>query len=156
MHLVKYKAKHQKAVAQYYLTDDMLYYTGRPQDSVALSIKDDRYHSILAFDHGHLVSFFVLDEGGEKEQYWHNPNALLFRRFSTDSNHTKKGYGKKVLSLLPGYVRKNYPHIHQIVLAVEQGNTLAKGLYLSHGFIDTGVRRIGEIDEQLIFVLNLL
>ncbi|QXE02336.1 hypothetical protein [Terribacillus sp. DMT04] len=55
------------------------------------------------------------------------------RTFSTDYHCLEKGYGKGTLEQLPAFVREAFPHIDEIVLAVNEGNALARRLYEKAG-----------------------
>ncbi|MEG0256589.1 N-acetyltransferase, partial [Vagococcus sp.] len=123
MKLIEYSDSYKTNINNYFLTEEMTYYTGIPKDCIAISEEMPSFHSILAFsDNNELVTFFVLDEGEDKTLYTDNLNSMLLRSFSTDSHHIKKGYAKEALGLLADFVRVNFPHINEIVLAVNEKN----------------------------------
>ncbi len=119
------------------------------------SKKDHLFHPILSFSNDTLVTFLVLDEGKEKMTYTTNRHALLLRSFSTDSRYLKKGYAMNTLLLLNNFVKNQYPHIDEIILAVNQKNIPAQALYLKAGFIDTGKRIKGIKGELMILTKEI-
>ena len=55
-----------------------------------------------------------------------------------DRKHQNKGYGRKALELGISFLKEKYG-VSEIYTGVSQGNTVAKRLYLSEGFKETGV-----------------
>lgn len=155
MRLIQYTPAYSQRVQKYYLTPEMQAFTGAPTEAIRLCLQDTAYHPILGLKDDELVSFFVLDEGPDKQHYTNNANAILLRSFSADARHTQKGYAKTVLALLPAFVQANFAPANQIVLAVNEKNTLAQRLYLTCGFTDTDIRRLGPKGQQMIFSLLL-
>lgn len=150
MLLTEYQDTFDKLINHYFLTEDMTYYTSLPKECVKKSKITSTFHSILAISNDELVTFLVLDEGDDKLNYTKNTNALLLRSFSTDSRQTKKGFAKKTLLLLPDFVKQNFPHVNEIVLAVNEKNTIAEKLYLQTGFIDSHLRIMGPKGKQKV------
>ncbi|PEB56503.1 GNAT family N-acetyltransferase [Bacillus pseudomycoides] len=155
MELFEYEERFEKQVESYVLTEEQLQFTGIPKKCVELSKADADRHSILFFVNNELVTFFVLHENEGVKPYSENPKAILLRAFSTDYYYQGKGYAKQSLLLLPEFVRKKYPHISEIVLAVNVNNITAQSLYKKCGFIDEGVRKIGKKGELIIMSLYL-
>jgi len=155
MQLVEYDKKYKKDVESYFLTDEMKYYTGTPQDNILISEKNPKYHSILVYSINNLVTFFVLDESSGKLTYPNESNSMLLRSFSTDSRYIRRGHAKEALSLLPDFVRVNYPEIRKIVLAVNINNESAQFLYKQAGFVDKGVREKGVKGELIILTYDI-
>jgi RimJ/RimL family protein N-acetyltransferase len=155
MELKEYQEKYQADIANYFLTDEMLYFTGTPQENVRISQDDPNHHSILAFSNQKLVTFFVLDECPQKANFTDEKNALLLRSFSTDARHLRKGYGRAALRLLPDFVNNHFPETKQIVLAVNKKNSAAKKLYQSVGFIESGNERMGPKGPQYLLIFPL-
>lgn len=150
MYLEEYTPQHKEVVNNYYLTEEMNYYTSHPKDCLLKSAENKSFHSILAFSDQALVTFLVLDEGKDNMLYTDNKNTMLLRSFSTDSRFLKKGHAKEALRILPKFIQQNYPHIEEIVLAVNMKNTSAQNLYLKTGFIDKGTRVQGPIGELMV------
>lgn len=150
MELFEYEVRYKKIIENYALSEEQLQFTGNPKECVELSEADENRHSILAIENNELVTFFVLHENKGVKPYSENPNAMLLRSFSTDYNYQGKGYAKQSLILLPGFVRKEYPHINEIVLAVNVKNIAAQSLYKKCGYIDEGMRKMGKKGELII------
>ena len=55
-----------------------------------------------------------------------------------DKEHQHKGYGRKALELGISFLKENY-QVNSIYTGVSPGNTVAKALYRSMGFTETGV-----------------
>ncbi|HCQ91248.1 MULTISPECIES: GNAT family N-acetyltransferase [unclassified Clostridium] len=155
MELFEYEAKFENTIENYILSDEQLQFTGTPEECVELSKADADRHSILAIENNASVTFFVLHENEGVKPYSKNPNAMLLRAFSTNYHHQGKGYAKKSLLLLPEFVRKKYPHISEIVLAVNIKNVAAQSLYKKCGYIDEGVRKMGKKGELIIMSFYL-
>ncbi|MFV0559310.1 MAG: GNAT family N-acetyltransferase [Enterococcus sp.] len=156
MYLVEYDMQHREAINNYCLTDAMIYFTSEPKENVSISETKRTYHSIVCYANKKLVTFFVLDESSAKSIYTNEPNAMLLRAFSTDTRYTRKGHAKEALTLLPDFVKQQYPHIKEIVLAVNSKNNAAQKLYLNANFSDTGKKARGEKGELLIFNYKII
>lgn len=155
MELFEYEVRFENTIENYVLSEEQLQFTGTPKECVELSeVYADR-HSILAIENNKLVTFFVLHENEGVKPYSENPNAMLLRAFSTDCYHQGKGYAKQSLLLLPEFVRKEYPHISEIVLAVNVKNIAAQSLYKKCGYIDEGVRKMGKKGKLIIMSFYL-
>ncbi|MGU3370260.1 GNAT family N-acetyltransferase [Bacillus mycoides] len=150
MGLFEYEERFKKQVECYELSEEQLQFTGTPKKCVELSKADTDRHSILFLANNELVTFFVLHENAGVNPYSKNPKAMLLRAFSTDYYYQGKGHTKQSLLLLPDFVRKEYPHISEIVLAVNVKTITAQLLYKKCGFIDEGVRKIGKKGELII------
>lgn len=150
MYLAKYDIEFKSFIDAYTLSEEQLQFTGTPRDAIQLSATDRDRHSILAIEDDRLVTFFVLHEQEGPKPYSQNPYALLVRAFSTDYHHQGKGFAKQSLLLLPSFVQEHFPHINEIVLAVNVRNTAAQHLYKACGFLDEGVRTMGKKGELVV------
>lgn len=155
MEFIKYAPSLDHLINQYYLSEEQLRFTAAPIDCIPLSNEDGDRHSILAMHENELVTFFVLHVNEGVKPYSDNENAILLRAFSTNNNQQGKGYAKQALNLLPQYIRSNFPHINEIVLAVNVQNKPAQGLYEKAGFIDQGIRKMGPKGELIIMHYSL-
>ena len=155
MELMEYREEYKEAVTNYFLTDEMTYFTGTPQENIALSQKNPQHHPILAFSQQKLVTFFVLDAGPQKADYTDENDALLLRSFSTDARFLRWGYAKEALRLLPDFVKTHFPAMKQIVVAVNKKNSAAKNLYYSVGFVDSGEEKMRPKGPQHLLVYPL-
>lgn len=77
-------------------------------------------------------------------------NYYYVWRFMIDKNYQKKGYGtnamKKALDLI-----KIFPHgkVSSVYLSYEPENVVAKKLYETFGFVETGIIEDGEMVSKL-------
>ncbi len=78
-----------------------------------------------------LVGFMMLGYYEEREQY-------TLWKFMIDEKYQNKGYGKQALALGIQYLIENF-HVKSVYTGVVFGNTVAKKLYESLGFRETGV-----------------
>lgn len=152
MEFIKYSQEYDVAIQQYILTDDQLMYTASPK--YAIDHLDEERHAILVFQDDLFISFFVLQEGKGAIEFKGEEDSILLRSFSTDNRYVGRGFGNKVMSILPSYIKENFPSIQSIVLAVNEQNDLAKRLYIKNGFLDNGKRKQGE--KGLLIILELL
>ncbi|PEJ03348.1 GNAT family N-acetyltransferase [Bacillus toyonensis] len=155
MELFEYEERFKEQVENYKLSEEQLQFTGTPKKCIELSRTDTDRHSILFLANNKLVTFFVLHENEGVKPYSENPKAMLLRAFSTDYYYQGKGYAKQSLLFLPDFIRKEYPHINEIVLAVNIKNITAQSLYKKCGFIDEGVRKIGKKGQLIIMSFYL-
>lgn len=156
MQLYIYDDSFKNDIEYYELTEDQLRYTGHPGDCIKISIEDSDRTSILAIDEDKLVTYFALHKNeGVKSYSNNNNNSILLRTFSTDFRHQGRGYAKKALMLLPEFVKENFSQTNEIVLGVNLKNKVAQGLYKKCGFVDNGVRKMGEKGELIIMSYHL-
>ncbi|QTD42122.1 GNAT family N-acetyltransferase [Sporosarcina sp. Te-1] len=155
MYLVEYEDHYREKIDSYYLSDEQLQYTGIPSKAVELARLDLDRHAVLAIKNNDLLTFFVLHENEGVKPYSENRKAILLRTFSTDFRHQGKGYAKQSLLLLPQFIRTQFPHINEIVLAVNVKNTAAQALYKKCGYKDEGIRKMGKKGELIIMCSKL-
>ena len=95
--------------------------------------------------------------GYDKDDYWDDAPAIAVSNYNLwrlmiDNRYQQKGYGSKAIELALEFI-KTFPcgRADYCWLSYEPENALAKELYSSFGFIETG-----EMDgEELIAVLKL-
>lgn len=129
-----------KQIENYYLPENQVIYCGFPKDAIEEAQKDPNRYPILMMDDEQLITFLILHEKDGVKPYSDNPQAILLRGFSTNHAFQGKGYSKQTLHLLPEYIRKHFPTINEIVLAVNEANQPAIQLYLACGYLDTQKR----------------
>lgn len=90
-----------------------------------------------------MLSFNEPDEDNEENTYW-------VWRFMIGKQYQKKGYGKAAMMKALELVR-TYPHgeASEIFLSYEPENEVAKALYSSLGFAETGKVEEGELIAKL-------
>ncbi len=124
----------------------------------------EAYTTVTA--HGHAYPFGIYDGstpvgflmvGFGVDDYWTDApkiakNSYNLWRFMIDKHHQRRGYGKAALKLALDFI-KTYPcgMAEYCWLSYEPENIVAKNLYASFGFTETG-----EFDgDELIAVLKL-
>ncbi|MFD1737500.1 GNAT family N-acetyltransferase [Bacillus salitolerans] len=137
------------------LPDEQRQFTGMPLEMIKLAKEDHSRNPIVILNHNNPVGFFVLQNGARVVEYTDNPNALLLIAFSINETEQGKGFAKDGLQLLDKFVKQHFPTINEIVLAVNMRNNAARQLYERVGFIDKGIRKMGQIGEQAILSLQL-
>jgi len=72
-------------------------------------------------------------------------------RFMIDKDHQGKGYGKESFEIILNHI-KTFPlgRANDIYLSYEPENTVAKNLYASFGFVETGEIDHGEAVAKLV------
>jgi len=124
----------------------------------------EAYTTITA--HGYAFPFGIYDDsdpvgfvmiGYDKDDYWKDAPAIADRNYNLwrlmiDEKHQHRGYGKQAVELALGFIR-TYPcgKADYCWLSYEPENTIAKSLYASFGFVETGEKD----GEELIAVLKL-
>ncbi|WP_107942746.1 GNAT family protein [Metasolibacillus sp. FSL H7-0170] len=155
MQLYFYEDRFKNNIDHYELTEEQLHYTSHPKECIKLSNEDSDRYSILAIEDKELVTFFDLHKNEGVKPYSNNHHAILVRAFSTDFRHQGKGYAKNALILLPEFIKKNFGEVNEIVLAVNLKNIPAQELYKKCGFVDEGVRKMGEKGELIVMSYHL-
>ncbi|SDC94148.1 Acetyltransferase (GNAT) family protein [Terribacillus halophilus] len=143
MELIRFQETHTGLINTYTLSEEQLRFTGHPAYSVPLCREEPNRHAVLGMDDNRLVTYFVLHEQEGVHPFSDNPNAILLRTLSTDHQNLGKGYGKAALQQLPDFVQMQFPHVNEIVLAVNETNEFARKLYEKCGYQDTGRRVMG-------------
>ena len=101
------------------------------------------------------VGFVMI--GYDKDEYWKDAPAIAdgnynLWRLMLDKAHQNKGYGRQAVELALRFIR-TFPcgKADFCWLSYEPENTVAKSLYASFGFVETG----GKDGEEQIAVLKL-
>ncbi|MFT8319220.1 MAG: GNAT family N-acetyltransferase [Sporolactobacillus sp.] len=146
--LTAYTDQYKQIIRNYTINE--LEFTGSPLEAIERCEQEAGRHAILVFFDQILVGFFVLHDWAGAKKYTKNRHALLLRTFSIDSRYQGRGYGRRTIEQLDGFVKVHFPKVDEIVLGVNHANIKAQNLYLHHGFEDTGSRVIGIHGEQLV------
>nr|WP_315031009.1 GNAT family N-acetyltransferase [uncultured Chryseobacterium sp.] len=101
------------------------------------------------------VGFFVLDFGEDKFDMTDNKNSVLVRSLSVNPKMQGKGVGKVAMMNVDAFVRENFKHCDEIVLAVNQQNESAYHIYLKAGYVYEGKTRIGRSGPQYLMYKKL-
>ncbi len=87
------------------------------------------------YDDETLVGFIMMG-------YYEVKHYYTLWKFMIDQRYQNKGYGRKALELGLAFIREKF-HPEEIYTGVAPGNSVAKGLYESVGFADTGLLEFG-------------
>ena len=134
------------------LTDEQKQFSALPSKFEEVT---DGQHRIVILSDNTPVGFFLLNSNERVKKYSNNLNALLLSALSINQTAQGKGYAKKGMSLLPEFVKSEFPLCDEIVLVVDKENIPAQNLYLKVGFEDTRERRIGRIGEEITMSLSI-
>ncbi|PAD21400.1 GNAT family N-acetyltransferase [Terribacillus saccharophilus] len=152
MELIRFHEVHASLIDAYMLSEEQLRYTAHPTKSIPLCREEPNRHAILGMEDDRLVVYFALHEQEGVQPYSDNARAILLRTLSTDYYQLGKGYGKAAMQQLPEFVQLQFPHIDEIVLAVNVANEFARKLYTKFGYQDTGRRVMGS--KGLLIVMS--
>ena len=151
-----YHPNHISALSQFTLLPLQETFTAAPIQAIEMAKGDkQRYPMVILFNNT-PVGFFVLHMGGGMSDYSTNPNGCLLRAFSINYKDQGKGYGRRGMDRLPQFIREHFPHVDEIVLAVNLRNVSAKAFYEKCGFIDKGLKKEGRIGLQYLLHYYLI
>lgn len=95
------------------------------------------------YDDETLVGFIMMG-------YYEAKSYYTLWKFMMDRHYQNKGYGREALKLGLNFVKERF-HAKEIYTGVTPGNTVAKGLYESVGFHDTGLLEYGMEEMKLTY-----
>lgn len=93
------------------------------------------------YDDETLVGFIMMG-------YYEVKHYYTLWKFMIDQRYQNKGYGRKALELGLLFIKEKF-HPTEIYTGVVPGNSAAKGLYESVGFVDTGLVKFGMEEMRL-------
>lgn len=147
-----YKSEYLNLLKDYHLPEDQARFTALPAD--ALEVTHEK-QPVVIIGNGIVVGFFVLHTSSRVKEYTDNPHAVLLTAFSVNHSQQGKGYARKGLEQLTGFIRKEFPECNEIVLSVNKLNIPAQKVYEKVGYQDTGRTMMGKMGEQFIYSLLL-
>ncbi|MCR5754630.1 MAG: GNAT family N-acetyltransferase [Acetatifactor sp.] len=100
-------------------------------------------YPFAVYDDSTLVGFIMMG-------YYEVKGYYTLWEFLIDHKYQNKGYGRKALELGLAFVKDHF-QADDIYTGVAQGNTVAKKLYESLGFEDTGCIECGMEEMRLRF-----
>ena len=103
----------------------------------------DTAHPFGIYDDETLVGFIMMG-------YYEVKGYFTLWKFMIDRRYQNKGYGREALKLGLDFVRNQF-RPKDIYTGVTLGNTVAKGLYESVGFRDTGLLEYGMEEMRLLY-----
>lgn len=116
---------------------------------------DNLAFPVSVFDDETVAGFLVLDFGADKFDITDNPNSVLLRSLSINPEFQGKGIGKSAMLATDEFVKKHFTTCDEIVLAVNQNNTLAYDIYLKTGYSYDGKMREGRSGPQYLMYKKL-
>lgn len=87
------------------------------------------------YDDETMVGFIMMG-------YYEAKHYYTLWKYMIDQRYQNKGYGRKALELGLAFIKEKF-HPEEIYTGVAPGNSVAKGLYESVGFVDTGLVEFG-------------
>lgn len=97
----------------------------------------DRYPRAIYNDAGEMVGFAMYTWEAEKDRWW-------IERLMTDQRYQKQGYGRAAMLELLKILGEVAPG-KEISISYDSDNDVARRLYASLGFIETGEIEDGEV-----------
>ncbi|WP_282937327.1 GNAT family N-acetyltransferase [Paenibacillus sp. RC67] len=153
--LAFYSPEWDSTIRGFTLDEEQKNFVALPSAIIDLSLEDrDRYPVVILLEE-EPVGFFVLHHSEEFRTLAGNKDALLLRAFSIDRNHQGKGLASKAMNQLPELVLNHFPQVNEVVLAVNESNSLAKRLYEKSGFHYKGINRAGRSGNEFIMHYSL-
>lgn len=98
-------------------------------------------HPFAVYEDSDLVGFIMMG-------YYEVKGYYTLWKFMIDHRYQNKGYGRKALELGIQYLRDHFG-VTEIYTGVVPGNSVAKNLYRSVGFEDTGLIELGMEEMRL-------
>jgi diamine N-acetyltransferase len=124
--------------------DDQKTYVSSAAESLAQAyVYSETAYPFAVYDDDVIVGFIMMGYYDVKKYY-------TLWKFLIDYRYQNKGYGKQALLLGLKYIRDRF-HADEIYTGVVPGNAVAKGLYESVGFKDTGLVELGMEEMKLTY-----
>ncbi|WP_411346387.1 GNAT family N-acetyltransferase [Paenibacillus sp. WLX1005] len=155
LELYLYDPQYLDDLLEFTLPPEQHRFTALPAEVLSISLRDPERHPIVMVVNGRAVGFFVLHEGDgiiTYQSYTDTPpdQLMLLRALLVDSSEQGHGYSKQAMNRLGELVRNQFPHIREVILAVNELNERACQVYLATGFEDRDIRRQGALGLQRI------
>ena len=124
------------------VSDDQAGYVSTTAESLAQAyIYQETAFPFAVYSDGEIVGFIMMGYYEEKKYY-------TLWKLLIDRNCQRRGYGKAVLLLGIQFLKKRF-QANEIYTGVIPGNSVAKGLYESLGFTETGVFENNMLEMRL-------
>ncbi|KMJ57352.1 hypothetical protein AB685_17875 [Bacillus sp. LL01] len=150
-----YRPEYRDRLNEFELPEEQLKFTSLPVDALETCETDKGRHPVVILSNRIPAGFFVLYQGEELPTYTDNPTAILLRAYSVSLPFQGQGIAGKSLELLPDFVKRNYPQVDEVILAVNLRNEAAQRVYLRSGFEDSGKKVMGRMGEQFVYRLKV-
>lgn len=124
--------------------DDQKNYVSSVSDSLAQAyVYSETAYPFAVYNDDILVGFIMMG-------YYEVKRYYTLWKFLIDCRYQNKGYGRQALELGLAFVKEKF-NPPDIYTGVAPGNTVAKRLYESLGFKDTGLIELGMEEMKLTF-----
>ena len=125
------------------VADDQKSFVSTNAESLAQAyVYSDTAYPFAVYDDDTIVGFIMMGYYEVKEYY-------TLWKFMIDKRYQNRGYGRQALELGIQYLRNRF-NVSEIYTGVIPGNTIAKNLYKSVGFKETGVIESGMEEMRLV------
>ena len=125
------------------VADDQKSFVSTNAESLAQAyVYSDTAYPFAVYDDDTIVGFIMMGYYEVKEYY-------TLWKFMIDKRYQNRGYGRRALELGIRYLRNRF-NVSEIYTGVIPGNTIAKNLYKSVGFKETGVIESGMEEMRLV------
>lgn len=155
MRLAFLEPEHFEDIENYYIATEKEEFSIAPSKAISLTKEKNSMRVVVVYEIDKLIGCFTLDTGADVEKYTSNNDAILFGKFTIDSRYARQGYATKLFSMLPEFIRIEYPLKKEIVLGVYERNNIAQSLYKKVGFVDTGRHFLGPIGELHVYAKKI-
>ncbi|ESU33234.1 hypothetical protein G3A_07315 [Bacillus sp. 17376] len=153
--LVFYKPEYKERLLNYRLSAEQQRYTAFPVDALQRCESEPDRHPIVILYGYQPAGFFVLHGGEGVKEFSNNNDAILLRAYSINAEFQGKGIASQSIKLLNPFVKKHFPDVNEIILAVNHANIAAQTVYKKGGFVDQGIRAMGREGEMFICHLDI-
>ena len=127
------------------VADDQKSFVSTNAESLAQAyVYSDTAYPFAVYDDDTIVGFIMMGYYEAKEYY-------TLWKFMIDKRYQNNGYGRRALELGIQYLRDRF-NVSEIYTGVIPGNTIAKNLYKSVGFKETGLIESGMEEMRLVLL----
>ena len=125
------------------VADDQKSFVSTHAESLAQAyVYSDTAYPFAVYDDDAVVGFIMMGYYEAKEYY-------TLWKLMIDKRYQNNGYGRRALELGIRYLRERF-NVSEIYTGVIPGNTIAKNLYKSVGFKETGLIESGMEEMRLV------
>ena len=127
------------------VADDQKSFVSTNAESLAQAyVYSDTAYPFAVYDDDTIVGFIMMGYYEAKEYY-------TLWKFMIDKRYQNNWYGRRALELGIRYLRDRF-NVSEIYTGVIPGNTIAKNLYKSVGFKETGLIESGMEEMRLVLL----
>ncbi|WP_251009422.1 MULTISPECIES: GNAT family N-acetyltransferase [unclassified Bacillus (in: firmicutes)] len=153
--LVFYQPEYKALLSNYNLSEEQQRYTALPVDALEKCDSEPDRHPMIILYGRQPAGFFVLHGWEGVKAYSENKEAILLRAYSINAEYQGKGIASQSITLLGPFVKKHFPNVNEIILAVNHANVVAQNVYKKGGFVDKGITAMGREGEMFIYHLDV-